>query len=33
MTGKIAASGNIQSLLDETLQRMDVPVKCYFKLF
>ena len=33
MTGKIAASGNIQSLLDQTMTRMDVPAYCYYYMF
>ena len=33
MTGKIAASGNIQTLLDQTGKRMDVPAYCYQLLF
>lgn len=33
MTGKIAASGNVMSLLDETCQRMDVPDYCFNSLF
>lgn len=33
MTGKIAASGNIQSLLDQTMTRMDVPQDCYIYMF
>ena len=33
MTGKIAASGNIQTLLDQTGNRMDVPTYCYFQMF
>lgn len=30
MSGSIAASGNIQSLLDTTCQRTDVPRYCYY---
>ena len=33
MTGKIAASGNIQTLLDQTGKRMDVPIYCYGYMF
>lgn len=33
MTGKIAASGNIQSLLDQTMTRMDVLSYCYTYMF
>lgn len=33
MSGSIAASGNIQSLLDKTCQRMDVPSYCYRSMF
>lgn len=33
LTGRIAASGNIQSLLDETCQRNDVPEYCYYSMF
>ena len=33
MNGKIAASGNIQTLLDQTGNRMDVPVYCYSYMF
>lgn len=33
MTGTIAASGNIQSLLDQTCERMDVPAYCYYNMF
>ena len=33
MTGKIAASGNIQSVLDQTMKRMDVPMYCYYSMF
>lgn len=33
MNGKIAASGNIQTLLDQTGNRMDVPAYCYFQMF
>ena len=33
MTGKIAASGNIQSLLDQTMTRMDVLRYCYAYMF
>ena len=33
MTGKIAASGNIQSLLDQTMTRMDVLRYCYTYMF
>ena len=33
MTGKIAASGNIQTLLDQTGKRMDVPEYCYYNMF
>lgn len=33
MTGKIAASGNVQSVLDQTMSRMDVPTYCYYYMF
>lgn len=33
MTGKIAASGNVQSVLDRTLARTDVPAHCYSCMF
>ena len=33
MEGKIAASGNIQYLLDDTGSRADVPSYCYFNMF
>ena len=33
INGKIAASGNIQTLLDQTGNRMDVPTYCYFQMF
>ena len=33
MNGKIAASGNIQTLLDQTGNRMDVPSDCYQYMF
>lgn len=33
MTGKIAASGNIQTLLDQTGNRMDVHENCYTSMF
>lgn len=33
MKGKIAASGNIQYLLDETGSRADVPSYCYNSMF
>lgn len=33
MTGKIAASGNVQSLLDQTMTRTDVPAWCYYRMF
>ena len=33
MSGKIAASGNIQTLLDQTGNRMDVPEYCYATMF
>ena len=33
MNGKIAASGNIQTLLDQTGKRMDVPEYCYKYMF
>ena len=33
MNGKIAASGNIQTLLDQTGKRMDVPDYCYYTMF
>ena len=33
MSGKIAASGNIQTLLDQTGNRMDVPSECYRSMF
>ena len=33
MTGKIAAYGNIQSLLDQTMTKMDVPLYCYQHMF
>ena len=33
MTGKIAASGNIQTLLDQTGNRMDVHEYCYTSMF
>ena len=33
MKGKIAASGNIQYLLDETGSRADVPIWCYNSMF
>ena len=31
--GKVAASGNIQYLIDTTGERMDVPDHCYFNMF
>ena len=31
--GKVAASGNIQYLLDPTGERMDVPAYCYYYMF
>ena len=33
MEGKIAASGNIQYLLDDTGSRADVPSWCYYNMF
>ena len=33
MSGSIAASGNIQTLLDKSGQKMDVPYGCYANLF
>ena len=33
MEGKIAASGNIQHLLDDTGSRADVPSFCYYQMF
>ena len=33
MEGKIAASGNIQYLLDDTGSRTDVPSFCYYTMF
>ena len=33
MEGKIAASGNIQYLLDDTGSRADVPSYCYYQMF
>lgn len=33
MTGSIAASGNIQTLLSQNGDRMDVPMYCYMNLF
>lgn len=33
MSGSIAASGNIQSLLDQTLKKMDVPASSFYDLF
>ena len=31
--GKVAASGNIQYLLDPTGERIDVPTRCYYEMF
>ena len=32
-SGTINASGNIQSLIDPTMERTDVPENCYFNMF
>ena len=33
MTGRIAASGNVQSLIDQTMTRRDVSRYCYYGMF
>ena len=33
MSGKIAASGNVMSLIDKSRQRTDVPNNCYYSMF